>query len=505
MPVKRGCLARPRESLQFAARGSRADGFGIGSARVKDLPPESTRQTTRAAVGLPDSEPVTFLVKALECESPLNGTSRHVLRDNEEVELGRGEAGFRRSNGSSGPRLELRAPDRTMSARHARLRRSAAGWVVEDLGSTNGTLLDGQRIEEAPVRDGQLIEIGATLLLFRETFATAPLLDRVLPLRDAGALSTLNPALDLAMARVERIAHSKLSVLVLGETGTGKEGIARTVHQRSRRVGPFVAVNAAAIPAPLLEAQLFGHVKGAFSGAVKDEVGFVRGAHDGTLFLDEIADLPPSSQAALLRVLQNGEVTPVGSTRSVQVDVRIVAATHRDLNGLMAEGLFRRDLYARLAGFTHTMPPLMQRREDLGLLIGVLLARHANGVAPIIRPEAARALFAHPFPLNVRELEQALAAALVLSAGEPIALHHLPQAIQGATGASGSLRPAASAPPEPRSADDERSYRALVQALRETRGNVSETARRLGKARQQIQRWLRRFELEPESFRSRGD
>ena len=131
-------------------------------------------------------------------------------------------------------------------------------------------------------------------------------------------------------------------------------------------------------PADLLEAQLFGHLKGSFTGAVKDEVGFVRSAHTGTLFLDEIADLPPSSQAALLRVLQEGEVTPVGSTRGVQVDVRVVVATHRDLTELMAAGHFRRDLYARLAGFSHTMPPLAERREDLGLLIGALLARHSG-------------------------------------------------------------------------------------------------------------------------------
>jgi DNA-binding NtrC family response regulator len=234
---------------------------------------------------------------------------------------------------------------------------------------------------------------------------------------------------------------------------------------------------------------------------VKDEVGFVRSAHGGTLFLDEIADLPLGSQAALLRVLQNGEVTPVGSTRSVQVDVRIVAATHRDLTGLMAEGAFRRDLYARLAGFTHSMPPLVQRREDLGMLIGVLLARHASGAVPSLLPEAARGMFSYAFPMNVRELEQALAAALVLSAGDPIALSHLPETIQGAASVSAPLLPAASAPPGPRSADDDRSYRALVQALQETRGNVSETARRMGKARQQIQRWLRRFELVPESFR----
>ena len=473
--------------------------------RVKDIPAGSTSQTTRAAAGLRDDQPVAFLVKAFECHNPAAGPSRHILMPEAEVEIGRGESAALRSRAGTCSRLELRVADRTMSARHARIRRIGALWVLEDLGSTNGTMVDGERIREKQLEDGQVIELGSTVLLFRETTTPGLLLDRKLSVAESSALATLNPRLETAMDRLALIALSQLSVLVLGETGTGKEGVARAVHQLSRRPGPFVAVNAGAIPGPLLEAQLFGHVKGSFTGAVKDEVGFVRSAHTGTLFLDEIADLPPSSQAALLRVLQEGEVTPVGSTRGVQVDVRIVAATHRDLTELMAGGHFRRDLYARLAGFSHTMPPLAERREDLGLLIGALLARHSGHSTATLEIEAARALFAYEFPLNIRELEQGLAAALVLSGGEPISVQHLPQAMQGDARGSAPLRSSASSPPEARSEDDERNYRALVSALRDTRGNVSETARRLGKARQQIQRWLRRFELEPTAFRGADD
>src|SRR5262249_4252107 len=160
-----------------------------------------------------------------------------------------------------------------------------------------------------------------------------------------------------------------LSILLLGETGTGKEVLARSLHALSQRPGPFIAVNCGAIPENLVEGQLFGHVRGAFSGALKDEPGLVRAAQGGTLLLDEIGDLPASSQAALLRVLQESEVRPVGSTQTVKVDVRIIAATHRPLESLIKGNAFRHDLYARLAGFRFELAPLRKRKVDLGLLI----------------------------------------------------------------------------------------------------------------------------------------
>ena len=243
-------------------------------------------------------------------------------------------------------------------------------------------------------------------------------------------------ALEEASVRLQRVAQSPLSVLLLGETGTGKEVFAHAVHTLSERPGPFVPVNCGAIPAALVEAARFGHVRGSFTSAVKDEIGLVRSAERGTLFLDEIADLPQSSQAALLRVLQNGEVTPVGSTRAVRTDVRIVAATHKDLDAAMAQGSFRRDLYSRLAAHVQTLPCLRHRPEDIGLLSVALLERHAPGRPVQLRVDAARALFSYPFPLNVRELEQCLCAALVFAGTEPITFRHLPDKIRGAHGSS---------------------------------------------------------------------
>jgi transcriptional regulator with PAS, ATPase and Fis domain len=191
---------------------------------------------------------------------------------------------------------------------------------------------------------------------------------------------------------VLRIAPSSVPLLVRGETGTGKELMARAIHEASERRGAFVPVNCGALPRDLLESELFGHRRGAFTGASGDRSGLVRRAHRGTLFLDEIAELPPDSQVALLRVLQEGEVRPVGACEEITVDVRIVAATHQDLRERIASGRFREDLYARIAGFEITMPPLRERREDLGMLIATLLVpspRDRDQLVP-----AARAVMA---------------------------------------------------------------------------------------------------------------
>jgi transcriptional regulator with GAF, ATPase, and Fis domain len=293
-----------------------------------------------------------------------------------------------------------------------------------------------------------------------------------------------------------------LPVLLSGETGTGKEVLAQEVHLLSKRAGPFVPVNCGALPESLMEAQLFGHTRGAFTGAAKDEIGFVRSADGGTLFLDEIADLHQSSQAALLRVLQSGEVTPVGSAKPLHADVRIVAATHKDLDALMRQGAFRRDLYSRLAGYVHALPSLEDRQEDLGMLVAALLMRHARGANVELRVETARALFAYAFPLNVRELEQCLSAAIVLAAGAPLSPTHLPDKIRAArTSRPPSAESITDRGSETLSPEDSAIREALAQALVESGGNVSEAARRLGKARQQAQRWLRRFGMDPQRYR----
>lgn len=448
----------------------------------------------------------TFLVRALESEDLAAGAARHLLDKLHEVRIGRGHRAHVRSDEHGRQVLSVLVPDTRVSGQHARLQRSGAVWLFEDLGSKNGSKVDGSPVTRCELRDGALIEVGATLFLFR--VSRAPLGvegDLVISREPASGLETLNPLFEQALHRLERVAPSQLSFLLLGETGTGKEVVAQRVHARSGRAGAFVAVNCGALPESLVEALLFGHVRGAFTGAHKDETGFVRSANGGTLFLDEVADLTLGAQAALLRVLQTGEVTPVGGTAAVRTDLRVIAATHKDLDAMMREGSFRRDLYARLAGYVQTLPPLRERKEDLGLLISRLLARHARGAPAQLRIEAARALFGYDFPLNVRELEQCLSSALVLADRAPIARQHLPERIRGMSAANRTSIAAGlmqrAAPVPARSDEDRAIYDALVLALGASGGNVSETARRMGKARQQIQKWLRRFGIDPGKFK----
>jgi DNA-binding NtrC family response regulator len=284
-------------------------------------------------------------------------------------------------------------------------------------------------------------------------------------------------------------------VVLQGPTGSGKEVAARALHQLSGRAGAFVAVNCGGIAKTLVESELFGYRKGAFSGADDDRPGLMRTADKGTLFLDEIGDLPIGSQSVLLRALQESEVLPVGATRPVKIDVRVLAATHYDLPGLIEQGGFRADLFARVSGFTVRLPPLRERREDLGLLTSLILRRVAADLVDRISltPEAASALFAHDWPLNVRELEKCLSTALVLAAGQPIDLPHLPDWAQA--------RPEPPAPAPLASEAELRHREQLLALLKEHHGNVSSIARSLGKARMQVQRWLKRYGIDAAAFR----
>jgi len=454
--------------------------------------------------GASGSAPHLFL--ALECERPLAGPARFSLRDVDAVLVGRGDArSAGRADDGGERRLVLTLPDARVSSRHAVLRRALGRWALEDAGSKNGTWLTGRRIERVgEVADGDVIEVGHTLLLYRDAVALGPddpaLLDSSELRPPAPGLATLLPDLAARFRQLEAIAASALPVVINGESGTGKEVTAAAVHRLSGRKGAFVPVNCAALPATLVESELFGYRKGAFSGADEDRPGLVRSADGGTLFLDEIADLPLPSQGALLRVLQESEVVPVGATRALRVDLRVLCATQRDLASLSAEGRFRPDLYARLAGFTLDLPPLRDRRPDLGLLLATMLGKLLPGRADRVSftPEAARALFDHGWPLNARELEQALAAAVVLAGPAPISLEHLPPAVRQPTA---SARQAPLAAPVSLSPTDEALREKLVALLTSEKGNVAAVARKMGKARTQIQRWLRRCGLEADAFR----
>jgi transcriptional regulator with PAS, ATPase and Fis domain len=269
--------------------------------------------------------------------------------------------------------------------------------MPEGSSSTNGIRINGALHREALLGDGDVIELGHTFLLYRSYRTLADDRADADQPRAPAVLSTWVPALAAQLAQLEAIAPSQIATLILGPTGTGKELIARAIHARSGRPGPFVPVNCGAIPRELIGSLLFGYRRGAFSGAHVDQPGLVATSAGGTLFLDEIGDLPIELQPALLRVLAEGEALALGATSPVRVDLRVVAATHQDVERMCVEGRFRDDLLARLAGFVLHLPPLTERREDLGLIVASLLRRlageRAGGVA--LAGDAARALLLH--------------------------------------------------------------------------------------------------------------
>jgi DNA-binding NtrC family response regulator len=300
-----------------------------------------------------------------------------------------------------------------------------------------------------------------------------------------------SPSIERLLERVGTIAASEAPVLIHGESGSGKELVARTLHRRSaRQAGPFVAVNCAAFPESLLEAELFGHERGAFTGAVRRRDGRFKAADGGTLLLDEIAEIPLPAQAKLLRVLQEGSVEPLGTNESVSVDVRVISATHRDLKERIAQGLFREDLYYRLNVLDLTIPPLRERRADLPLLVEHFLRRAtpAGKEASKISPRAWAALYEHAYPGNVRELAHAIQHAVVLARGGEIDMQHLPRDISGVVPAreqrAGELQPLSLALRE-----FEKIY--LGRALVAAGGKKTAAARLLGISRKTLWEKLR--------------
>ncbi len=404
------------------------------------------------------ASPIAGLVVVMECDRPNAGA--FVAPIGAGLRVGRGSERELRDG-----KVEL--PDSHLSREHFEVTREGARFRVVDRGSRNHTLVAERPVASELLEPGTLFRAGHTF--FTCLADVGPALDR-----EPWPFLTTNADFARHLAKLERIAQSPLPVLLLGETGTGKEVLAQALHQRSKRRGAFVPVNCGALPKELVESLLFGHRRGAFSGATADELGFIRTADGGTLFLDEIGDLPPAAQSTLLRVLQEREVTPVGAFHGVPVDVRIVSATHKALAEDVRSGAFRADLFARLRGFSFTLPPLRERPFDLGELIGRLAPASMT-----FEPEAADALLRHEYPLNVRELKQAIDVAAVLADG-PVRPGDLPETL---------------ASPAPEELDDEDAALRdeLVRRLAATGRNVSQIARDMGKARQQIQRWIKRF------------
>jgi DNA-binding NtrC family response regulator len=435
---------------------------------------------------------------------------------------------------------DILVPQPAVSRSHAQITHDGQSWNIRDLGARNGTLVNGVFVEHCRMRHGDSIRVGDAFFKFIDHNA-----EGYTPYRIDGAVvnayatpSGIVGGFQMAeiSSALERIARSAISVIVLGESGTGKEVFARQIHEWSERPGSFCAVNCAAIPANLLESELFGYRRGAFSGADRDHVGLVRAADQGTLFLDEVGDMPVEAQAKLLRVLQTKEVTPLGSTQPYTVDVRIVCATHQDLNAMQAEGTFRGDLYARLNEYNVTLPPLRFRKEDVYALCLEFLRLHKRPDLELTVPYMTGVLH-YDFPYNIRELEALIKRGIALIDGGQLGAAHLSAEIhecmrdygrrQGQGHDPHSHRPplegspapswyppppsesqgkspesATSAAPIPTGVS---SYVPSEQELREVLatagGNVAAVGRHFGKERMQVHRWMKKYRIDPDQYR----
>lgn len=322
--------------------------------------------------------------------------------------------------------------------------------------------------------------------------------------RPASRLVARSPQMRQVLEMVDRIARTGVNVLITGESGTGKEVIAREIHRRSARAdGPFQAIDCAAIPEGLMESTLFGHAKGAFTGAVSDHPGMLRKCHGGVAFLDEIGEMPPALQAKLLRVIQNESFTPVGKVDEVQIDTRFISATNRDLEAEVAEGRFRRDLYYRLAAVHIRLPPLRERLNDLQPLLEQFLTelRPINPAICGVSPAALNLMERYGWPGNIRELHNVVERGLSLAAGDQIDVADLPPEIREQSlipkseeGLRGSHRTDALA-------DADRLY--LLDLLARHRGNITRAALEAGLSRQGLHKLLTRHGVSPQDFRKK--
>jgi DNA-binding NtrC family response regulator len=293
------------------------------------------------------------------------------------------------------------------------------------------------------------------------------------------------------LERLARVAASTAPVLITGETGTGKDLVARAIHRVSGR-GPFVPVNCGAIPEHLIESELFGHARGAFTGAAEEKRGLFEAADGGTLFLDEIGELPPAVQPKLLRVLESGEVRPVGRVSARQVNVRVIAATHRDLEGAVRAGTFREDLYWRIHVLHLEVPSLRERPSDIPLLVSHFCRLSTASTERCVASDAVQALCRFPWPGNVRQLRSVLERAFIFGSGPEVRLQDLPPEVQGGTGSD----PVADAAARRLTlAELERAY--ILETLRRARGNKKRAAELLGIPRRTLYRRLEEYGAEP--------
>jgi DNA-binding NtrC family response regulator len=394
-----------------------------------------------------------------------------------------------------GAECHLSISDPKVSTIHVELLGTPEGTRIEDKGSRNGTFIGGARVAAGYLVDATKIVIGDTTLMFTPARPTQVALGKA---TSFGPIIGSSGSMRLVFERISRGAETDLTALVTGETGSGKELVAQALHEASpRRRGPFVIVDCGAISPGLAEATLFGHERGAFTGAIERRRSPFIEANGGTVFLDEIGELPLELQPKLLRVLAERRIKPVGSNTYEDIDVRIVAATRRDLTAAVNEGSFRSDLYFRLAELRIEVPPLRARPEDIPLLLGSFFADlgHPNALARI--PEAAMdRLLRHEWPGNIRELKSAATAAIALAEpGDPVdpSIHLGPTGLRSEAAELDGLSYR-----EARNAvlsRFEATYFARLVA--DTNGNIAEIARRTGLARIHVRKYVLRHSLAP--------
>lgn len=387
------------------------------------------------------------------------------------------------------PDNDLILHDRSVSRHHAEIRSTPKGYLFRDLGSTNGSFIESLRVTEAILGMEVTGMLGRTQILLRhltEEHEIAVVQDNQL-----GSLVGGSQPMRELYGFLRAVAPTPTTLLIQGESGSGKELVARTLHQLSHRNGPFVIFDASVTDRELIRSDLFGHLKGAFTGAASSREGAFRKANQGTLFIDEIGELPLELQPRLLRALENREVTPLGSDQPIRVDVRVIAATHRDLAAMVQAGTFRADLFYRLSVITIDVPPLRDIPEDIPLLVQHFLKQRALDCH--LTPAALKTLQAYSWPGNIRELRNVLERAAALAKGKsihPQDLHFLPLSTAEESPSQSSLSPS---PPGSRLKALERQM--IQEALARNRHNKAATARELGISLSTLKRRLKEYAI----------
>jgi DNA-binding NtrC family response regulator len=400
-------------------------------------------------------------------------------------------------------------PSASVSRRHAEIRWQPGGApMLRDVESRNGVFLNGRTITQAPLRPGDVLRLGDWIGIVA---AATPEGFPAWTFQQFSQGYWGGPLMSARLAPARLVAGSDLSVIIQGATGTGKEGAARAIHEWSARSGPFVAVNCAAIPENLAEAELFGYRKGAFTGAERASAGLLRAAHAGTLFLDEVSDLPLATQPKLLRALERREVVPIGESTAVPIDIRLVTATQEPLRKAVHEKRFRSDLLARLEGLTVMLPSLRDRAEDIPFLLTKLLEQHGRTPSPRLDPLLVERLCLYDWPFNVRELSQFVRRVVALHPGADLLEHTLladaaeanifagskpgpPEADETPTPAQGEA--AAAVPPAPEFTPAELDERKRITlTLAEAMGSQTAAAKKLGVSRSTLIERMKRFRI----------